>query len=110
MKSGFLPSHLIVEDGLIPDDFPRRLNAFKDMTGLSWDALAGCLGVDPRQLQRWRKGTKPSGDGLCALILLSARVPGGLLTLMGIHVLPPSGVYQPPLVASFGMQREGQAA
>ncbi len=110
MKSGLLPSHLIVDDGLIPTDFPQRLNAFKERTGLSWDALAGCLGVDPRQLQRWRKGTKPSGDGLCALILLAARIPGGLHTLMEVHVLPPSGVYQPPLASGFGMSDEGEEA
>ena len=47
MKSGFLPSHLIVDDGLMPVDFSQRLDAFKEATGLSWDALAGCLGVDP---------------------------------------------------------------
>ena len=104
MKSGFLPSHLIVDDGLMPVDFSQRLDAFKEATGLSWDALAGCLGVDPRQLQRWRKGTKPSGDGLCALILLAARVPGGLHTLLGIQVAPLPEGYQPPLAARFGLQ------
>ena len=106
MKSGLLPSHLIIDDGLIPDEFSHRLNAFKETTGLSWDALAGCLGVDPRQLQRWRKGTRPSGDGLCALVLLAARIPGGLQTLMGIRVAPPPETYQPALAARFG--REGE--
>ena len=83
MRSGLLPSHLILDDGLIPEDFAERLNAFKEVTGLSWDAPAACLGVDPRQLQRWRKGTKPSGDGLCALVKLAGRIPGGLFTLSG---------------------------
>ena len=106
MKSGLLPSHLIVDDGLIPTDFPQRLNAFKETTSLSWDALAGCLGVDPRQLQRWRKGTKPSGDGLCALILLAARIPGGLHTLMGIREAPLPEGFQPPLANRFGLQGE----
>ena len=68
MRRGLLPSHLILYDGLIPEDFAKRLEAFKVDTGLSWDTLAACMSVDPRQLQRWRKGTKPSGDGLCALI------------------------------------------
>ena len=104
MRSGILPSHLIVDDGLIPEDFADRLNAFKETTGLSWDALAGCLGVDPRQLQRWRKGTRPSGDGLCALILLAARIPGGLQTLMEIRVAPPPESYQPTLAVRFGTQ------
>lgn len=90
MRSGLLPSHLIVDDGLIGPDFPKRLEAFKKATGLSWGILAACVGVDPRQLERWRKGTKPSGDGLNALILLAARIPGGFYTLFGVHVIPPA--------------------
>ncbi|MDE2802752.1 MAG: hypothetical protein OXK21_07710 [Chloroflexota bacterium] len=90
MRGGLLPSHLIVEDGLIGEDFAERLDAFKKATGLSWGILAACAGVDPRQLERWRKGTKPSGDGLNALILLAARVPGGFLILFGVHVIPPA--------------------
>ncbi len=89
MRTGRLPSHFILYDGLIPEDFPKRLDTFKETTELSWDSLAACLGVDTRQLQRWRKGTKPSGDGLFALLLLAARVPGGVHTLLGVHVLPP---------------------
>ena len=90
MRGGRLPSHLIVDDGLIGEDFAERLDAFKRATGLSWGILAACAGVDPRQLERWRKGTKPSGDGLNALILLAARVPGGFHTLFGVHVIPPA--------------------
>ncbi len=83
MRSGLLPSDLILGDGLIPTDFAVRLDAFKEATGLSWDILAACLGVDPRQLQRWRRGTRPSGDGLCALVQLAARIPGGVHMLLG---------------------------
>ena len=97
MRAGLLPSHLIVDDGLIGPDFGTRLEAFKETIGLSWEVLAACLGVDPRQLQRWREGTKPSGDGVNALVKLAARVPGGMYILFGVHVLPPVGVYQPPL-------------
>ena len=103
MRSGLLPSHLIIDDGLIREDFGKRLDAFKEAIGLSWDVLAACLGVDPRQLQRWRNGTKPSGDGLSALILLAARIPGGFYTLFGVHVLPPVGAYQPPLSVEFAL-------
>ena len=101
MRSGLLPSHLIVGDGLIGPDFPKRIKAFKEATGLSWDILAACLGVDPRQLQRWREGTKPSGDGVNALVKLSSRIPGGMYILFGVHVLPPVGSYQPPLAVDF---------
>ena len=92
MRSGLLPSRLIVEDGFLPEDFPERLAALKRAAGVSWDVLAACMGVDPRQLQRWRKGTRPSGDGLCALVKLAARIPGGVHTLLGVHVAPPVGI------------------
>ena len=103
MRIGLLPSHLIVDDGLIGPDFGTRIEAFKETTGLSWDILAACLGVDPRQLQRWREGTKPSGDGVNALVKLSSRIPGGMYILFGVHVLPPVGVYQPPLAVDFAL-------
>ena len=102
------PAHLMFGITFLPEDFSDRLNAFKEASGLTWDGLAGCLGVDPRQLQRWRNGTKPSGDGLFALLSLAARVPGGVHTLLGVHVLPPAGTLQPPLAVGFGLdQPEG---
>ncbi len=110
MRSGLLPPHLIIEDGLLPEDFAGRIEAFKEATGLSWNALAACLGVDPRQLQRWRRGTKPSGDGLCALILLAARIPGGVRILMGVDVMQPLETHQPSYVLGlgrYGNHREG---
>ena len=92
----------------LPEDFPRRLEWFKEVSGLTWDGLAGCLGVDPRQLQRWRDGTKPSGDGLCALIKLASRIPGGQYILLDIYEgLPPVGTLQPPLSAGLGVNRRG---
>ncbi len=84
MRGRLLPSHLILEDGFLPEDFPERA------AGVSWDVLAACLGVDPRQLQRWRRGTRRSGDRLCALIKLAARIPGGVFSLLGVHVVPPA--------------------
>ena len=105
MRSGMMPSHLVIEDGLIQEDFGTRLEAFKMATRVSWEVLAGCLGVDPRQLQRWREGTKPSGDGMNALLKLAARIPGGVYILFGVHVIPPVGVYQPPLAVGFALPR-----
>jgi len=96
------PARLLFGVTFLPKDFPRRLERFKEASGLTWDGLAACLGVDPRQLQRWRKGTKPSGDGLFALIMLAARVPGGVYMLVGVHVLPPAGTLQPPLALGLG--------
>ena len=110
MRKGLLPPHLVLDDGFLPADFGERLDAFKKDTGLTWEVLAACLGVDSRQLHRWRRGTRPSGDGLYALILLASRIPGGVHTLLGVDVLPPAAECQSPLAAGSapsGNGREG---
>ena len=73
----------------LPEDFPERLEHFKEASGLTWDAMAACMGVDPRQLRRWRYGTRPSGDGLFALLTLAAQFPGGVHMLLGVNVMLP---------------------
>ena len=76
-RSSYPPSHLFVDAAPLVNDLPARLARLKQALGLSWDGLAACLGVDPRQLQRWRRGTLPSGFAMAALFLLADRVPGG---------------------------------
>ena len=73
----------------LPKDFSERLEYFKGVSDLPWDAMAACMGVDPRQLRRWRQGTRPSGDGLFALLTLAARYPGGVHMLLGVNILLP---------------------
>ncbi len=68
---------------LLPEDFPKRLERLKEASGLSWSGLAGAIGVDYKQMYKWRKGTEPSGGALHSLYLFAARVPGGLQILMG---------------------------
>lgn len=67
---------------LLPADFPARLGRLKESTGLSWEGLAVCLGVDSRQVLRWRQGTEPCGGAMLALVRLARRVPGGLEELL----------------------------
>ena len=77
------PSHLFPPGvSLLPDDFPERLTALKEITDLSWDGMAVCLGVDPRQLKYWRDGEAPNGGAMLALVGLAIRVPGGLGELL----------------------------
>jgi len=45
------------ETGVLPDDFPQRLTRLKEASGLTWSGLSRTLGVDPKQMYRWRKGT-----------------------------------------------------
>lgn len=77
------PAELLLETAFLPDDFPERLERFKEALDVSWDGLAACLGADPRQLQRWRQGTRPCGDSMYALFLLADRVPGSDRLLLG---------------------------
>ena len=67
---------------LLPDDFPKRLTALKEIIGLSWEGMAVCLGVDPRQLKYWRDGGWPNGGAMLAIVALAIRVPGGLGALL----------------------------
>ena len=83
------PPDVLLGVTFLPEDFCERLEQFKEASGLTWDAMAACMGVDPRQLRRWRHGTRPSGDGLFALLTLAARCPGGVHMLLGVNVLLP---------------------
>ena len=79
------PGYRLVPPGvaLMPEDFPRRLEALKELTGLTWEGMADALGVDPRQLLRWRtQGGEPNGGAMLALVRLAVRVPGGLALLL----------------------------
>ena len=67
---------------LLPEDFCRRLVAVKEITGLSWEGMAVCLGVDIRQLQHWRNGGTPNGGAMLSLVELATRVPEGLGALL----------------------------
>ena len=68
--------------GLLPNDFPDRLERFKKATGLTWAGLAAKIGVDYKQMYRWRNGVEPSGGALHALYTYAAQL-GRLDILMG---------------------------
>ena len=55
-----------------PADFPERLVRFKEVSGLSWKALARLLGVRPYRIWKWRKkGVAPSPAHLFLLLTLA---------------------------------------
>lgn len=62
---------------VLPDDFGRRVEMLKEATGLTWTGFAQVLGVDRRQVLRWRKGTEPSGGAMRALFQLASWIDGG---------------------------------
>ena len=77
----------------LPQDFPDRLERFKESTGLTWNALARRLGVNPYRLREWRKGTSTILDSTNLVILLTlADKPG----LRGILMCPDLDRFEMP--------------
>ena len=75
---------LYQESGILPPDFAERIDRLKEASGLTWSGMAQELGVDRKQLRRWRrKGVEPCGGAMLALIRFARRVPGGLEILLG---------------------------
>ena len=102
-RSSLLPPETLYCLPFLPDDFVDRLEYFKEVSGLTWDGMAYCMGVDPRQVRRWRHGTKPCGDTLFALLTLAARFPGGVHILLGVDILLP----EPGVLAKGVDSKEG---
>ena len=69
--------------GVLPRDFAQRLERLKEASGLSWRGLARALGVDPKQLARWRKGVEPCGGAMHSIHRFASLIPGGTQILMG---------------------------
>jgi len=55
-----------------PSDFPKRLERFKEASGLSWGEMAELLGTTPLRLRRWRRGVRPRAEYVIALLELAA--------------------------------------
>ena len=73
---------------LVPEDFREKLEVIKGLTGLSWEGMASAMGVDSRQLWRWRKrGGEPGAGAMLALARIALRVPGGLALLLDEDVI-----------------------
>ena len=70
-------------EALLPNSFPERLRGLKERSGMTWEAMAFALGVDTRQLGRWRHGASPSGGAMLSLVRLATQVPGGLSDILG---------------------------
>ena len=68
---------------LLPEDFGERLARLKEALGLTWEGFASMIGVDYRQMLRWRKkGAEPAGGAMLAMVDLAVQVPGGLGILL----------------------------
>ena len=73
---------------LMPEDFPDRLTTLRDLFDLNWEEMAAAMGVDPRQLLRWRQERgAPNGGAMLSLVRLAIRSPQGLGELLDEDVI-----------------------
>lgn len=56
---------------VFPQDFPMRLELFKEASGHSWRSMARTLGVKPKVLRAWRSGVVPGSTHLFCLLTLA---------------------------------------
>ena len=82
-----------VEPEVFPEDFPDRLDAFRQAAGFTWRGLARELKVSDRTVRRWKAGAKVGSGHLVSLFALAAR-----LRLLP-HLLPEAG--EPVAAADF---------
>ncbi len=82
-RTGTGQLEVIGGEAQLPGNFPERLLGLKERAGLTWEAMAFALGVDARQLLRWRRGTAPNGGAMLSLVRFAVQVPGGLAELIG---------------------------
>ena len=68
-----------------PQDFPARLDRFRQAAGFTWRGLARELKVNDRTVRRWKAGSKVGSGHLVSLFALAAKL--GLLH----HLLPEAG-------------------
>ena len=87
--SSLIRRPVALETGLLPEDFALRLDLLKESSGQTWNAFADALGVDPKIVLRWRRGSEPSGGPMHSLFRLSASIPHGLDVLL-VDELPKS--------------------
>ncbi len=72
------------QSGVLPWDFADRIVRLKEASGLTWSGMARALGVDRKQLRRWRrKGVEPCGGAMLALVRFARPIKGGLDILLG---------------------------
>ena len=71
----------------VPEDFPQRLEAFRQAAGLSRRELPRQLRTNARILKRWKNETRPDSANLLALFILAAGL--GLLHLLLLEAKEP---------------------
>ena len=91
-----------IEPEVFPEDFPDRLDCFRQAAGFTWRGLARELRVSDRTVRRWKAGAKVGSGHLVSLFALAARL--GLLH----HLLPEAG--EPVAAADLDAESGGCAA
>lgn len=66
-----------------PEDFGRRLERLRELSGLSWTEFAETLGVTDRGVLKWRRGRPPSGVSFWAVLKLARDLSGAYDLMLG---------------------------
>ena len=69
--------------GVLPEDFPQRLDRLRRATGLTRNGFADAVGAERLLAVRWNDGTEPCGGAMLSIVRLAGVVPGGLDLIMG---------------------------
>ena len=92
---------------VFPDDFPQRLERFREESGLSRAELARCLGTYSYTIKRWSEArARPNAQHLMALLDLADRM--GLAHLLSPLVPRCEMRRELPRPYQSGTQREGE--
>jgi hypothetical protein len=83
-----------IEPEAFPQDFPKRLDAFRQAAGLISRGLARFLKVNALTVFRWQAGAAPGSGHLVSLFGLAAGM--GLLHLLLPELEEPEGGGEPP--------------
>ena len=68
----------------MPEDFGKRLEGLKKLSGLRWQEFAQRLGVSDRGVLQWRRGRcQPSRTSYLAIMALAKDLPGGYDLMTG---------------------------
>ncbi len=81
---------------VFPEDFPDRLDRFRQTARFTWRGLARELKVNDRTVRRWKAGSRVGSGHLVSLFALAARL--GLLH----HLLPEVG--EPVVATDFNVK------
>ena len=67
---------------LFPEDLGEWLERLIELADLSWEELAGRLGIDVDRVMEWREGAVPTAGEVWHMMRVAWSVPGGIEVML----------------------------